>query len=121
MSDRLRVCKIDELPAGERMLLSVDGVEIGVFNLDGELFALQNVCCHQHGPVCEGKVQPSIDARYETPGERVDEFFGDTWTIACPWHGWEYDIRTGHHIGEEDISIPTFEVLVEGDTVFIEY
>ena len=85
------VAAIDEIPSGGRKILEVGGVSIGIFNLGGEYFALRNRCPHQGGPLCEGKVWGSLEAsvpgkfEYSRPGE----------ILACHWHGWEFDIRTG--------------------------
>jgi 3-phenylpropionate/trans-cinnamate dioxygenase ferredoxin subunit len=85
------VATVDEIPAGGRKIIEVGGVSVGIFNLGGEFFALRNRCPHQQGPLCEGKVWGNLEAtvpgeiRYSRPGE----------ILACHWHGWEFDIRTG--------------------------
>jgi nitrite reductase/ring-hydroxylating ferredoxin subunit len=85
------VATVDEIPPGGRKILSVGGRSIGVFNVGGEYFALLNRCPHQAGPLCEGKQHGLLEAdvpgeyRYSRPGE----------ILRCPWHGWEYDLRTG--------------------------
>ena len=53
---------VEKLVLGDRRLVQVDGTAVGVFNLDGEYYALQNTCPHQYGPVCRGNVRPAIDA-----------------------------------------------------------
>lgn len=85
------VARTDEIPNGGRKIVEVGGVSIGVFNLDGAYYALRNRCPHQGGPLCEGKRWGSLEAdvpgafRYGRPGE----------ILSCPYHGWEFDIRTG--------------------------
>lgn len=121
MSDRVEICDRDELPPGERTIVDVEGVPIGVFNVDGELFAVLNSCGHQHGPLCEGTLLPDVEAEFTRPGEPVEERVTDERsTIKCPWHGWTYDVKTGAHTGEEDLSVPTFDVAVEGGVVYVE-
>ena len=82
---------VDEIPPGERKIIEIAGRSIGVFNIGGQFFALRNYCPHQGGALCEGKLSGLIQS--DKPGEyqysRPDEI------IRCPWHGWEYDIRTG--------------------------
>jgi 3-phenylpropionate/trans-cinnamate dioxygenase ferredoxin subunit len=80
-----------EIPPGGRKVVEVEGRSIGVFNVDGELFALRNRCPHQGGPLCLG-VRSGLalattpdDLRYVRRGE----------ILRCPWHQWEFDIRTG--------------------------
>lgn len=123
MSDRerLRVAEEASFEPGERHIIETDGGSIGVFNVDGEYYAVANRCAHQGGPVCTGKQQGALEAEFTGPGERVREAFSDDVpAIACPWHGWEYDLRTGAHIGDDDYAIPTFGTVVEDGVVFVE-
>jgi 3-phenylpropionate/trans-cinnamate dioxygenase ferredoxin subunit len=75
----LSVCKIEELPEGEmRLVVSEDGRKIGVFHCEGgELFAIEDRCSHDDGPLAEG------------------EFDGTSCTVECPRHGSLFDLRTG--------------------------
>jgi nitrite reductase/ring-hydroxylating ferredoxin subunit len=85
------VCAVDELSPGQRKLVEVGGVSIGVFNLNGEYVALRNRCPHQGGPLCEGKQWGTLEST--RPGEF--SYRADGETLACPWHGWEFHLRTG--------------------------
>jgi nitrite reductase/ring-hydroxylating ferredoxin subunit len=89
---RFIVARAGDLPQGSRTVVEVAGRSIGVFNLGGEFFALRNRCPHQGGPLCAGPLTGLVVG--ETPGEyricRPGEF------LRCPWHGWEFDVRTGH-------------------------
>jgi nitrite reductase/ring-hydroxylating ferredoxin subunit len=118
--DRVRVAGVDELEPGDRKLVTIDGVSIGLFNLDGEYYALRNECPHQGGPVCSGDVHGAIEARFDGVGERLDAQITDDPAITCPWHGWEYSLETGNHLGTESISLPTYDVTVENDSLYIE-
>lgn len=120
MTERVRVCAVDELGEGDRQIIEANGVEIGVLNVDGELHAISNVCAHMGGPVCEGKVQGTLVGEYEGPGKRVNETFSDDLAIACPLHGWEYDLETGVHLGDDDIRIPTYDVVTEDGYIYVE-
>jgi nitrite reductase/ring-hydroxylating ferredoxin subunit len=92
------VAKVDEIPPGSRKLVTVEGREIVVFNLDGDFVGLLNRCPHQGGKMCDGVVTALITSdepgkiNYERPGE----------IIRCPWHGWFFDLRTGQSWGEPD-------------------
>jgi nitrite reductase/ring-hydroxylating ferredoxin subunit len=89
----LVVARADEIAPGERKLVTIGGRSIGVFNVGGEYFALRNRCPHQGGPLCEGFQFAPL--RAAVPGEPYTR--GDEGTIIrCPWHGWEFDVRTGH-------------------------
>ena len=85
------VCTVEALPPGERKLIDVAGRSIGVFNINGEFYAIRNTCPHQGGPLCEGRVTGFIMAR--VPGEYSYTRRGEI--VRCPWHGWEFDIKTG--------------------------
>jgi nitrite reductase/ring-hydroxylating ferredoxin subunit len=85
------VARADEIPPGGRKIVEVAGRSIGVFNLDGEFHALRNRCPHQGGPLCEGQVLGAISA--VGPGEYEYGRRGEL--VRCPWHAWEFDIRTG--------------------------
>lgn len=119
MTDRVRVCPVDELDSGDRTIVELDGREVGVLNVGGEYYAISNECAHRGGPVCDGKVQGALVGEYRGPGQRVDESFSKDLAIACPLHGWEYDLATGVHLGDDDVSIPTYEVVVDGGTIYI--
>ena len=85
------VAAVDELPPGTRKFLEIDGRPIAVFNIKGEYFGLLNRCPHQGAALCEG---PLIGlAQSSTPGEIEYTKLGEI--IRCPWHGWEFDVRTG--------------------------
>src|SRR5437773_607968 len=85
------VATVDEIPPGGRKIVDVNGLSVGVFNLAGEFFALRNRCPHQGGPLCEGLQWSAVTA--SVPGEI--ELDGGRDMIACGWHGWEFDVRTG--------------------------
>ncbi|WP_241671512.1 Rieske (2Fe-2S) protein [Dankookia rubra] len=82
---------VSELPPGSRRLVTVRGRPIAVFNLEGEFYALINRCPHQGAGLCEGDVTGLITA--DGPGRYRISRKGEI--IRCPWHGWEFDIRTG--------------------------
>ena len=84
------VAAVGEIPPGGRKIVEVAGRSIGIFNLNGEYFALRNRCPHQGGPLCEGPLWGRLTAR--APGEMEYESGG---IVSCGWHGWEFDIRTG--------------------------
>ena len=85
------VATVDEIRPGQRKLVEVGGLSIGVFNLNGEFFALRNRCPHQGGPLCEGKLWGLLEA--SRPGEFAYSRPGEI--LSCGWHGWEFDVRTG--------------------------
>ena len=85
------VCPVGELPAGERRIVTIGGRSIGVFRVGDRFYGIRNRCPHQGGPLCLGRVLG--DAVAEVPGEA--QMSTSVLLLACPWHGWEYDLATG--------------------------
>ena len=85
------VAAVGEIPPGGRKIIEVAGRSIGIFNVGGEYLAVRNRCPHQGGPLCEGRVWGALEST--RPGEFRYSRGGEI--LACIWHGWEFDIRTG--------------------------
>ena len=90
------VAAVADIPPGARKLVDVAGRPVVVFNLEGEFFALNNRCPHLGGSLHHG-VQTSL-VQSDEPGEYKCSRPGEV--VKCPWHGWEFDIRTGRSICE---------------------
>ena len=80
-----------DIPAGERKLVHVNGREIAIFNIDGEYFAIHNRCPHEGASLCQGILVGLVES--SEPGHYRFSRAGEL--LRCPWHGWEFDIRTG--------------------------
>jgi 3-phenylpropionate/trans-cinnamate dioxygenase ferredoxin subunit len=104
LTETLTVCKLDELPAGEMRLIEADGRKIGVFRCeDGELYAIEDRCSHDDGPLAEG------------------EFDAAACTVECPRHGSLFDITTGRpKTLPAYVAVETFEARVEDGEVKLE-
>jgi nitrite reductase/ring-hydroxylating ferredoxin subunit len=100
-----------------RVLVAIGDVEIGVFAVDGALVAYENRCPHQGGPVCRGKVLARV---VDNEAGIHSEHVAGSADLSCPWHGWEYDLRTGRHIGTDRVALRPVAVVVEEDQVFVE-
>lgn len=85
------VATVSEIPPGQRKLVEVEGRSIGVFNINGEFFALRNSCPHQGGALCTGRLTGFLTA--SAPGNYTYTRRGEI--LRCPWHGWEFDVKTG--------------------------
>ncbi len=85
------VARVDEVPPGERLIVDVRGRSVGIFNLGGVFYALRNSCPHEGGPVCAGDLVGLLES--DAPGQYT--FDPNPRFVQCPWHGWEYDIKTG--------------------------
>ncbi len=104
------VAAADEIAPGDCKIVTVQGREIGVFNLGGEYFALVNRCPHEGAPLCRGRVVGLASA--EAPGQYSLTRQGEL--LRCPWHGWEFDIRTGQSwCDPETVRARAYRVTVE--------
>lgn len=102
MDNFVRVATIDEIPQGGSKLVEVDMVRVALFNLDGAIYAIEDVCTHDGGPLVEGQVVNGCQ-------------------VQCPRHGARFDICTG-----AAVKLPAFEptrtytVRVQGQDVWME-
>jgi 3-phenylpropionate/trans-cinnamate dioxygenase ferredoxin subunit len=104
------VSTVAELPPGGRKLVEVAGRSIGVFNVNGEFFALRNRCPHQGAELCTGPLGGSVTST--GPGHY--EFTRAGEILRCPWHGWEFDIRTGQSwFDPKKVRVKAYETSVE--------
>ncbi|MCK1592107.1 Rieske (2Fe-2S) protein [Bradyrhizobium sp. 169] len=94
MSKKYEVCYTDEIPAGSRLIVDIAGRSVGLFNINNEYFAVRNSCPHRGAPLCRGLVDGIVTG--DTPGQFESEREGEI--IRCPWHGWEFDIKTGQSV-----------------------
>lgn len=120
MSDggrRHRVAHANEVAEpGDRVIVDVEGQEVAVFNVDGDLHALPNFCPHQAAPLCEG----------DLTGRMVVGEDGWSWeyvqrgeVVTCPWHGWKFDVTTGENVKDTDVAVPHYEVERDGGDVVV--
>ena len=111
------VAPVAEIPPGGRKVVEAAGKRIVVFNLDGAFFALLDRCPHQGGPLSGGILCGLVQS--EEPGtyrvSRAREF------IRCPWHQWEFDIRTGKSwFDPRRTKVRPFPVSVEPGAALVE-
>jgi len=100
---KIDVCPLADLPSGTMKLVEVDGDEVGVFNCGGELFAIEDRCSHDDGPLAEGP------------------FDVEACTVECPRHGSLFDLRTGAPKTLPAYTpVDTYPLVVEGDIVKLE-
>jgi len=108
------VAKTQELAPGTRKIVKIDGREIGVFNIDGELHGIRNICPHRTGPLCLGRLRPLVSWEdSEMVFERENEI------LRCPWHQYEFDIRTGECLFDPKLKVRAYRVEQEGDDVVL--
>ena len=119
MSEHL-IGKLGDFEDGAKRLLTVNSVDIGVFRLNGDFHAWRNVCPHQGGPVCQGRlfkrVVDNLGPDKQQHGRAYDE---SQLHIVCPWHGAEFNIRTGVHAGIPDLKLTPVEISVRDEKVYV--
>lgn len=138
---------VEDFPEGQGRRVDVDGIRIAVFNVDGELYGIQDLCTHRRLPLHPAGSDLVVDEDYRrehgnkrftmgritgscggaeerdetddrrSKGEAPDAMPGPT--VACPWHGLPWDLTTGEN-PVNDQRISTFDVDVEAGTVYLE-
>ena len=91
------VARVEDVPPGSVARVTAGDEEIALAHVDGEFYAAQNACLHLKGPLGEGRVDGHV--------------------LSCPWHGWQYDVRTGENEFDRAIRLETYEVVVEDGEV----
>lgn len=104
------IATVAEIPPGQRKIVEVAGRSIGVFNVNGDFYAIRNSCPHQGGPLCTGYLTGFIMA--DKPGEYSYTRRGEI--VRCPWHGWEFDVKNGQSwFDPAKMRVRTYQVAVE--------
>ncbi|WP_254532959.1 Rieske (2Fe-2S) protein [Natrinema gelatinilyticum] len=110
---RFEICPTNEFDVGDRRIVTLDGFSVGIFNVDGEYYAMKNDCPHQRAPLCEGKLGGTTES--DSPGEY--DWVRPGQVVRCPWHGWEFDVKTGESVfNPHKVKAKTFEARVEPST-----
>src|SRR5919106_4268662 len=109
------VCRKDELGPGEMTSGQIGPIKVVVIRAnDGSLHALVAKCLHQGGPLDKGKLYEHISST-EDVGQYVA--YDGQEILKCPWHGYEYDLKTGCVIADPSRRLQTFQVREEGDDI----
>ena len=101
---QIKVCQVSELSSGQAKSVKVNGKEIGVFNIKGKYYAIDNLCIHAGAPLSEGP---------------IDE---ESCQVTCGWHSWTYDLATGKCVSHprQDVFANSYPVKVQGNEIFVE-
>ncbi len=95
-----KVARVDEIAEGAGKVVEANGQQIALFKLEGAFYAIDNICHHRGGPLGEGCLEGS--------------------TVTCPWHAWNYDVKTGICESTPDVKQKKFNVRVENDDILVE-
>jgi nitrite reductase (NADH) small subunit/3-phenylpropionate/trans-cinnamate dioxygenase ferredoxin subunit len=91
------VARVEDVPPGTARAVKAGNRELALFNVDGEFYATQGQCLHLKGPLGDGELEGPV--------------------VTCPWHGYQYDVRTGENEFDRALQLETFEVVVEDGEV----
>jgi nitrite reductase (NADH) small subunit len=108
---------VADFPEGSHKVCRVSGRELGVFNIGGRFYALPNLCPHQLGPLCEGRVSGTLASSEENDWKLRWVHEGEI--VVCPWHGLEFHVPTGQCLAYAEIRLRSHELWVEGEEVKI--
>ncbi|WP_111766399.1 Rieske (2Fe-2S) protein [Nakamurella deserti] len=110
---RYVVGRVEDFPDSGRLLVEVNGREIGVFRVDGEFHAVLNRCPHLGGPLCYGQIVSKVSS----PAPGIVTLDRSQTLLTCPFHNWEFDIRTGQsYFDPHNLSARPFPIGVETGT-----
>lgn len=100
MPDFVKAISLKELPPGASAQIHVQGRDIALFNVDGQIYAIDDHCSHAEAPLSDGVVHGC--------------------EIECPLHGARFDLKTGENLTPPALEpVDTFEIKIEGDDVYI--
>ncbi|MCC2641862.1 MAG: Dioxygenase, ferredoxin subunit [Nitrospira sp.] len=97
MGELIRIAGTEELKPGSGMVAEVNGMSIALFNVDGAFHAIDNTCVHRGGPLGEGDLEGDV--------------------VACPWHGWQFNVKTGACVNNPSAKVASYEVTIEGTDI----
>lgn len=100
MAHWIRIAQIDDCPPGTAIERVAGDRIVALFNVEGSFYALDGVCPHQGGPLGKGCLAGPI--------------------LTCPWHGWQFDVRSGQHQLSRTLVQPRFDVRIEGGDVLVD-
>ena len=99
MHDFVAVGQIGDFVSGQGKMVTVNGRHVALFRLGDEFYAIDNLCLHKAGPLCEGFIENDV--------------------VTCPWHGWSYEIRTGTLVQDPRVGVSKHDVRVEDGLVSV--
>lgn len=100
MGEFVKIANTADVAPGTGTVAEVNDRSIAVFNIDGTYFAIDNTCVHRGGPLGEGDLEGDV--------------------VTCPWHGWEYNVKTGACVNNPAAKVSCYPVTVEGTQVKIQ-
>jgi nitrite reductase (NADH) small subunit len=96
----VRAARAQDVPAGKIYEFQVGGQAVAIANVDGKFFAINSICAHEGGPLGEGELLGCV--------------------VTCPWHMWQYDVRTGKLVENATVGVDSYPLEVRGDDLFVD-
>jgi nitrite reductase/ring-hydroxylating ferredoxin subunit len=116
----LFVANKEDFKSGDRRIVVNDhGREVGVFSQDDGYYAYSNYCLHSGGPVCEGLMINRVQEVLGPDKTFVGEIFADEVHFVCPWHGFEYDLKTGENVANRKLKLRRYDVVERDGVVYV--
>jgi nitrite reductase/ring-hydroxylating ferredoxin subunit len=113
------VGKASDIKDGDRKIVTAGKREIGIFHKGGDFYAYSNTCLHQGGPACEGMMIQNVVDVIDNDRLYQGQTYGDETHFVCPWHGYEYDLKTGECIGDRKLKLRKYEVVKRGEEIYV--
>jgi len=99
MAEFVKVAQVSDVQPGAGKVVTVKDKAIALFNVDGAFYAIDNTCLHRGGPLGEGEVEGCV--------------------VTCPWHGWQFDVKTGVSETNPTAKVKTYPVKTDGSAIMI--
>ena len=99
MEEFHKVAQLSDVPVGQSKVVMLHNKAIALFNIEGKLYALHNLCPHEGGPLNEGRVKGHV--------------------VACPWHDLAFDVRNGQGVDGGGYCVGSYEVRLEGNDIMV--
>jgi nitrite reductase/ring-hydroxylating ferredoxin subunit len=96
----VRAARAVDVPPGTIREFQVEGKSVALANVEGQFHAINNICIHRGGPLADGPLEEAV--------------------VTCPWHGWQYDVRTGKVVQNPSAGADCYPVEVRGDEIFVD-
>ncbi len=116
----VRIGKVEDIAEGDYRVVAIGKFEVGVFRENGGLIAYENRCPHYDGPVCQGKIFNRVEEVLDEGKRHVALRFTDDRHIVCPWHGWEFDLKTGCHPGDKRMRLRRVKTEIRDGEIWVE-
>src|ERR1700674_224633 len=112
--------RVADYAEGDRKVVSCGEAEVGIFRIDGQIYAWHNRCSHRGGPVCQGRIMRRVIEPVDAQGRlRTLDYHESDTHIVCPWHGYEFNIKTGRHPGNAAARLRKVDIKLRDGEIYV--